>query len=110
LILVTSLETAETAKDEIQMLASHKSGHQWLVTTPKLEMDLPPNGGGDMTAAVFLGRILAGETADKALESTAASVYAVFEKTQWLNRRELALIQAQDCFKIGTSPFKAVAL
>ena len=110
LILLTSLETKETKKGEIQMLASRKDGRQWLVTTPKLALDPAPNGAGDMTAALFLGRILAGETPEIALQNTAASVFGVFEKTAFLGQRELALIAAQDCFRIASGDFKARAL
>lgn len=110
IVLITSLETSETKTDEIQMLVSQKDGQQWLVTTPKLDLDPAPNGAGDMTAALFLGRTLAGESVEKALQNMAASVFDVFEKTKFLNQRELAIIQAQDCFKIDTSPFEAIAL
>lgn len=109
-ILLTSLEVKETGPDEIQMLASQADGAQWVVTTPKLRLDPAPNGAGDMTSALFLGRLQAGEPVDVALQNTAASVYGVFEKTQFLGQRELAIIPAQDCFIIAASPFKAVAL
>lgn len=110
IILLTSLETLETKANEIQMLASHKDGRQWVVTTPKIQIEPAPNGAGDMTAAVFLGHILAGESIDHALQNTANSVFSVFEKTALLGRRELALIQAQESFKINQARFKAVAL
>lgn len=110
LILLTSLETSEMKANEIGMLASHRDGRQWLITTPKLALDPAPNGAGDMTAALFSGRILAGEPPEIALANTAASVFAVFEKTALLGRRELALVQAQECFRISASPFRAIAL
>ncbi len=106
-VLLTSLMTVETAADDIQMLVSRKDGSAWLVTTPKLALDPAPNGAGDMTAALFTGHILAGEPAEKALEQTAASVFGVFEKTAFLDQRELALIPAQDCFTAAGGAFKA---
>ncbi|MBI1259930.1 MAG: pyridoxal kinase PdxY [Chloroflexi bacterium] len=109
-ILLTSLEVRETKKNDIQMLASCEDGQQWLVTTPKLALSPAPNGAGDMTSALFLGRLLAGEPVDKALQNTAASVAGVFEKTKFLDQRELALVAAQDCFKISQSPFTAELL
>lgn len=109
-ILLTSLEVRETGKKEIQMLASQADGAQFVVTTPKLKLDPAPNGAGDMTSALFLGRLLAGEPVNIALQNTAASVFGVFEKTRFLNQRELAIIPAQDCFKIVQSPFEAVKL
>nr|WP_127597938.1 pyridoxal kinase PdxY [Nitratireductor alexandrii] len=44
-------------------------------------IDNPPNGLGDLTAAVFLARVLAGASAADALESTTASVYAILAGT-----------------------------
>ncbi len=109
-VLLTSLQVKETKKNEIQMLASQADGKQWLVTTPKLKLDPMPNGAGDMTSALFLGRLLAGEKANTALENVAGSVFGVFEKTQFLGQRELVIVPAQDCFRIDRSPFEAVQL
>lgn len=44
-------------------------------------IDNPPNGLGDLTAAVFLARVLGGATDANALESTTASVYAILAGT-----------------------------
>jgi len=109
-VLLTSLEVKETGRKEIQMLASQANGAQWVVSTPKLKFAVAPNGAGDMTSALFLGRLLAGEVAETALQNTAASVFGVLEKTLFLNQRELAIVPAQECFKISASPFEAEAL
>ncbi len=98
IILLTSLIQNETKDDEIQMMASSRSGGQYLVTTPRLPLDPAPNGAGDCTAALFLGNTLAGHDVATALSRTAGSILEVFEKTQKAGTRELALIQAQDDF------------
>lgn len=98
IVLLTSLIHDGTRDDEIQMLASSKTGEQVLVTTPRLPLDPAPNGAGDCTAALFLGHILSGASLSTALAKTASSVFALFEKTRAAGRRELNLIAAQDDF------------
>lgn len=98
IILLTSLIHKETRDEEIQMLASSRSGEQYLVTTPRLPLNPAPNGAGDCTAALFLAHCLDGRPLSDALSKTAASVFALFEETQKAGTRELALIQAQDHF------------
>jgi pyridoxine kinase len=98
IVLVTSLETQAQPENEISMLASHKSGEAYIITTPKFDMNPAPNGSGDMTAALFLGHIMQERSMEQALSLTAASVYEVFEKTAKLGQRELAIIEAQDSF------------
>lgn len=95
MILVTSLTRNEMPHEQIEMLLSCPN-ETLLVATPRLDMPIAPNGSGDMTAAVFLAKYL--ETKDPAasLAHTAAAIYAVFCKTQQLDRRELAIIQAQE--------------
>ena len=90
IVLVTSLECGA---DRIAMLAAGPDG-VWAVETPRLPVML--NGCGDVTAALFLARLLRGETLPDALARTAASIYAVIETTMRLERYELALVAAQD--------------
>jgi pyridoxine kinase len=90
MVLVTSLEYAA---DRIAMLAAGPDG-VWVVETPRLPVML--NGCGDVTAAVFLARLLLGESLPDALALTAASIYAVIDTTMRLERYELALVAAQD--------------
>jgi pyridoxine kinase len=90
IVLVTSLEYAA---ERIAMLAAGPDG-VWAVETPRLPVML--NGCGDVTAALFLARLLRGETLPDALALTAASIYAVIETTMRLERYELALVAAQD--------------
>lgn len=98
IILLTSLIHDEAKEDEIQMLASARSGEQYLVTTPWLPLDPAPNGAGDCTAALFLGHYVNGEKLETMLSKTAASILGLFEETQKAGSRELALIAAQEHF------------
>ncbi len=97
-ILVTSLIHDETDDGDIQMLASHHDGAQYLVTTPRLPLPIAPNGAGDFTSAIFLARHLMGDDLKTALSMTAGAVFALFEETMRAGTRELALIQAQERF------------
>jgi pyridoxine kinase len=89
-VLVTSLDMDP---ERITMLAAGPDG-AWAVETPRLPAML--NGCGDVTAAVFLGRLLRGESLSDALARTAAAMFAVIETTVRLGRYELALVAAQD--------------
>jgi len=95
LVLLTSLTRDEASADSIEMLLDTPDG-AFLVTTPRLPLDPPPNGAGDCVAAVFLAKYL--ETGDpaKALGHAAAAIYAVFSATLKAGTRELQLIAAQD--------------
>jgi pyridoxine kinase len=54
-------------------------------------IDKPPNGLGDLTAAVYLARVLAGNTAAKALQSTTATVFEILARTAKRGGDELQL-------------------
>ena len=90
IVLVTSIELEG---DRIAMLAAGPDG-VWVVETPRLPVML--NGCGDVTAALFLGRLLRGESLGDALARTAASMYGIIETTMRLGRYELALVAAQE--------------
>jgi pyridoxine kinase len=54
-------------------------------------IDRPPNGLGDLTSAVYLARIMSGQTAEKALQSTTAAVYEILARTAKRGGDELQL-------------------
>lgn len=54
-------------------------------------IDKPPNGLGDLTAAVYLARLLAGQPAAKALQSTTATVFEILARTAKRGGDELQL-------------------
>lgn len=94
-ILVTSLTRNDADPLQIEMLLSSKD-EAYLVATPRLEMPIAPNGSGDMTAAIYLAKYLETKNLKLSLEHTAAALFAIFAETLKLERRELAIIQAQD--------------
>ena len=89
-VLLTSLSLVP---EHLTMLASGEAG-VWAVETPRLPVEL--NGCGDVTAALFLGRLLQGASLAEALSRTAAAMFAVIETTVRLDRYELALVAARD--------------
>lgn len=106
-VLLTSLLHDQTPQGHIQMLAVTKDGEKVIVTTPRLDFAVPPNGSGDATAALFLGHILKTRSVQEALGRTASGIYSIFEATAAQGGRELALIQAQDSFAASEPRFIA---
>ncbi|RTL13346.1 MAG: pyridoxal kinase PdxY [Neisseriaceae bacterium] len=94
-ILVTSLTRDDADSSQIEMLLSTKD-EAYLVATPRLEMPIAPNGSGDMTAAIYLAKYLETRDLKQSLEHTAAALFATFDQTLKLARRELAIIQSQN--------------
>ena len=92
-VLTTSLRRKGAPAGTIEMLAVCGEG-AWLVGTPMLPLEV--NGAGDMTAALFLARLLRGETVARALSMTASAVHAVLEETHRTVSREMTLVPAQD--------------
>lgn len=97
LVLVTSLTRKDADPGHIEMLADDTHG-AWLVSTPRLPLDPPPNGSGDAVAALFLAHYLKAFDPADALEQAAAAIYAIFQTTRRMGTRELQLIAAQDEF------------
>ncbi|WP_274627358.1 pyridoxal kinase PdxY [Arvimicrobium flavum] len=54
-------------------------------------IERPPNGLGDLTGAVFLARLLSGQRAAKALQTTTASVFEILARTAKRGADELTL-------------------
>jgi pyridoxine kinase len=91
-VLVTSALTSDTPPDSIQMACVTADG-AWVVTTPMLPMTV--RGGGDVTAAVFLAHYLT-DGPRVALGRTAATMYAVLERTHASGSEEMLLVAEQD--------------
>lgn len=89
LVVVTSIEESGT----IGCLAVTRDG-AWAVRTPKLPLAV--NGSGDVLSALLMAHLLGGKAPAAALSCAVSSLYGVLEHTQSLNRRELALVSAQD--------------
>jgi pyridoxine kinase len=104
-VLVTSVIVDDTPPDSLEVVAVSESRGTWAVTTPLLP--ITPNGGGDLTAALYLGHLMTWGSPATALERTTSSVFAVLEATALLGRRELQLVEAQAMIAQPPSSFTA---
>jgi pyridoxine kinase len=86
IFLVTSAPSM-MAKSTGNMLLGE--GRTWLAE--HLLVEGAPNGAGDLTAALFLARLLGGERPAKALETTTASVFEVLARAARRGADELML-------------------
>jgi pyridoxine kinase len=94
-ILVTSLHTAETPDDSLDLLASGPDGC-FRVRTPLLPISI--NGAGDAIAALFFAHLLKTGSSSIALQAAASSVYGVLRMTAETGAREILLVAAQEEF------------
>jgi pyridoxine kinase len=92
-VLVTSVLHEDLGDDALDVVAVSDEG-AWAVTTPLLP--ITPNGGGDITAALYLAHLRTSRSPATALASTVSSVYAVLDATLAAGTRELQLVAAQD--------------
>jgi pyridoxine kinase len=92
-VLVTSLHTAETPGDAIDLLTG-EGGVFWRLRTPRLSLEV--NGAGDAIAALFLVHYARSRSAATALGEAAASVYGLLRRTAEAGSREILLVAAQD--------------
>ena len=106
-VLVTSVlydEAADPSEQTIDVVAVSDAG-AWAVTTPLLPIS--PNGGGDITAALYLAHLLDTGSPAEALERTTGSVFAVLEATLAAGTRELQIVGAQDAIADPPARFEA---
>jgi pyridoxine kinase len=92
-VLVTSLRTAETPADSLDLLAADAHGFA-LIRTPLLPLSV--NGAGDAIAALFLFHFHQTGKAATAAARAAASILGLLRRTQAAGSRELLIVQAQD--------------
>ena len=105
-VLVTSAVASDAPSDQLHMIAVDADG-AWLVSTPLIDRTF--TGSGDVTAAVFLHHFLRAGIVE-ALSKTASIVYGLLAATSELDRRELALVGAQDEFVDPSHLFRAVPI
>ena len=104
IVLVTSVDTPDTPEDSIQMLASTPE-ESWLITTPRLPFKA--NGSGDVTQALFASHFANGDSVQKALELTTASVFELLQNTLDSGQRELQLVESQEAYVAPKRTFTA---
>jgi len=92
-VLVTSLHTAETPPDAVDLLVSDPTG-RFRLRTPRLPLAV--NGAGDAIAALFFAHLLRTGSAAEALARSTSSVFGILRRTAEAGARELLLIEAQD--------------
>jgi pyridoxine kinase len=102
-VLVTSLATAETPQDAIDLVVSDGSG-RFRLRTPKF--DHAANGAGDAIAALFFAHLLRGGSAADAMTRAASSVFGILRRTAQAGAREMLLIEAQDEIVAPSTMFK----
>jgi pyridoxine kinase len=102
-VLVTSLATAETPADCLDLLAG-EGGRFWRLRTPRIAGHF--NGAGDATAALFLFHRLRG-AADAALSAAASSIHGLLRRTAAAGSPELLTVAAQEEFVAPTRVFPA---
>ncbi len=107
LVLVTSVRTAETDENAIELVAASPK-RCFLLRTPMLAFDA--SGAGDLIAALFLFHILSGGGPRAALENAASSTWGVLERTLREGSRELCLIAAQQELVSPSRRFQAEPL
>ncbi|WP_350938403.1 pyridoxal kinase PdxY [Micromonospora mangrovi] len=103
-VLVTSVLHGEVPEGSLEVVAVSDEG-AWAVTTPLLPIS--PNGGGDVTAALYLAHLRTTGSPATALERTISSVFAVLEATLAAGTRELQLVAAQDAIAEPPARFTA---
>ncbi|WP_091970647.1 pyridoxal kinase PdxY [Propionibacterium cyclohexanicum] len=106
-VLVTSVEAAEVTSTGVAMIAVTPAG-AWYVQTPRQPGSF--SGCGDLTAAVFLARLLERDTVAEALAFTAGAVHAVLSGTAGRGGGELALVAHQDELVRPPQTFRATRI
>ena len=91
IVVITSLWPEAMDSGSMATLAVAADG-AWLAVTPRLAD--PPNGAGDLFAALFLARRLKGRRVKKALAFAVAGTYGVLKSS--VGADELSLVAAQE--------------
>ena len=106
-VFVTSLRTAETPANALDMLATGQ-GETFLLRLPLLP--IAPNGAGDVIAALFLFHLSRTGSPRHALEAAGSAVAGLLRRTVAAGADELLLIEAQEEFVRPTAWLTAVAV
>ncbi|WP_322048863.1 pyridoxal kinase PdxY [Paraburkholderia sp. J67] len=95
LILVKHLLDRNSPADTFNMLIVSER-EAWLAQRPLYPFARQPVGVGDITSAIFVARLMLGDTLRRAFEHTLAAVNAVVKTTYDAGRYELEIVAAQD--------------
>ncbi|GGU48786.1 pyridoxal kinase PdxY [Pseudomonas laurentiana] len=94
-VLVKHLAYPDRHANDFEMLLVTAEG-SWHLRRPLLAFPRQPVGVGDLTAGLFLARLLLGDSWVAAFEYSAAAVHEVLLETQACGSYELELVRAQD--------------
>lgn len=103
-VFVTSLHTAETPKDCIDLAVSDDAG-RFRLRTPLLP--LAANGAGDAVAALFFAHYLSTGSAADAMVRAGSSMFGVLSRTAEAGASEMLLVEAQQEFVAPSRVFTA---
>lgn len=103
-VLLTSLDTADTPGDHLDLMAA-EAGRFYLLRTPRLPIAV--NGAGDAIAALFLFHRLQTGDVVEALELAGSSVHGLLRRTAEAGAREILTVAAQDEFVTPSMRFTA---
>jgi pyridoxine kinase len=92
-VLATSLATAGTPPDALDLVVSDRAG-RFRLRTPRLAH--AANGAGDAIAALFFAHLLRCGSAADAMARAASSVFGILRRTAQAGAREMLLIEAQE--------------
>jgi pyridoxine kinase len=95
MVLLKSFNPTGTNDTAISMFLATDEDY-YVITTPEFHFDLEPHGGGDLCAALFLGRYLENRDPVEALELCASSLFAVFERTKEASSGELMIVRSRE--------------
>jgi pyridoxine kinase len=101
-VFVTSVRTAETPDDCIDLVASDEAG-RFRLRTPLLP--IVASGAGDAIAALFFAHYLSTGSADEAMALAGSSIFGVLSRTAEAGASELLLVEAQQEFVTPSQVF-----
>ena len=103
-VLVTSVLHGDVPEGCLEVVAVSDEG-AWAITTPLLPIS--PNGGGDVTAALYLAHLSTTGSPETALARTTNTIFAILEATLAAGTREIQLIATQDAIADPPTRFAA---
>ena len=103
-VFVTSLRTAETPDDCIDLVVSDEAG-RFRLRTPLLP--IVASGAGDAIAALFFAHYLSTGSAAEAMALAGSSIFGVLGRTAEAGASELLLVEAQEEFVAPVRVFTA---
>lgn len=93
-VVVTSLDAPDDPEPAAARCLVVSADGAWVVASPRLALEPPPNGAGDLLAALFLHHWLKDARPQVALSAAVSGLFTVLTETLAAGGRELALLPA----------------